>query len=120
MVEILGDDRFKFRNNLPIKLARIIKRAAEHCDLKKQLERHERERKIDDLWPAVSEVLAYQIQIARQPAICIAQASINAAIFQRAEDSASKGRNREQVKDSTVIKERRHPCLRFTGILAGL
>src|SRR5205085_5288457 len=117
---ILGDDRFKFRNNLPMKLARVIKRAAEHCDLKKQLERHERGRKIDDLWPAVSEVLANQIQIARQPAICIAQASINAAIFQCAEDSASKRWNREQVNDSAVIEERRHLCLRFTGIVAGL
>src|SRR5207249_8395191 len=117
--QVIGDNSFQFRNHLAIEFTRVIQCPTEERYLEEQLERNQRRRQINNLRSSASQMLANQIEIARQSAITTSQTPIDTAILKRAKNSASQWRDRKEFEDMPIIKERRHPCLRFTGIRAG-
>src|SRR5205085_1788084 len=90
--QVITDDHFQFRDDLPIELTRVIKRAAEQGHLKEQLEGNESRGQVDDLRTPITQVLTNQIEIAPEPAIGSPQTPIDAAVLERAKDSTRESR----------------------------
>src|SRR6185503_4152006 len=86
--QVFADDGLQLGNDLPVSQARIFTCAAEHRDLKKQLEWNERSRQPRDAGTALTKVLPDQIEVTTQPTIRTTQPAIDASVFKRSKNSA--------------------------------
>src|SRR3989442_6553411 len=103
-MQIISPDCFQLRNHLAIELARVVERTAQQSNLKQQLKWDKCGRKINDLWAAVAQVFANQIEIASETTIGSSQAPIDTPVLEGPEDSACQSRHRKQIEHVPVIE----------------
>src|SRR3989442_521100 len=102
-MQIISHDCFQLRNHLAIELARVVERTAQQSNLKQQLKWDKCGRKINDLWAAVAQVFANQIEIASETTIGSSQAPIDTPVLEGPEDSACQSRDRKQIQNVPIV-----------------
>ena len=94
--EVFDDDGLKLGDDLAVDGARVFERAAAERDLKKKLEGDERDGKRGDARAVAAQVLAHEVEVARQPAVGVAQAPVYATVLKRPEDARGQATLREE------------------------
>src|SRR5947209_12371778 len=102
-MQVISHDCFQLRNYLAIELACVVKRTAEQSDLKQQFKWYEGGRQINDLWAAVAQVFANQIEIASETTIGSSQEPIDTPVLEGPEDPARQCRDRKQIQDLSIV-----------------